>query len=67
MKQIEIETTTTTKVMMDGHNNNDVIKLAAELAHCVLEELSMYRNDNDLIATFNCEDIACEFLDLIDD
>jgi len=45
-----------------------VIKKAADLAHEVLEELSIYRQRNDLDPlTFSCEGSCCEFLDLIDD
>lgn len=68
MKQLKVTTTTSTIVTLDGLDINDVIKQAADLAHEVLEELSIYRQRNDLDdGTFACEGEACAFLDLIDD
>lgn len=68
MKHIRIKTTATAEVTLDGLDIDDVIKQAANLAHLVLEELSIYRQDNDLDTfTFECEGKACAFLDLIDD
>jgi hypothetical protein len=68
MKQLKITTTASAIVTLDGLDINDVIKQAADLAHLVLEELSVYRQrnnlDNDI---FDCEGEACGFLDLIDD
>ena len=55
-------------VTLDGLDIDDVIKKAADRAHEVLEELSIYRQRNDLDSdTFGCEASCCEFLDLIDD
>lgn len=60
----EVVTTAT----LDGLDIDDVIKQAADLAHSVLEELSIYRQRNNLEdITFDCEGEACAFLDLIDD
>ena len=68
MKQIKVTTTASATVMLDGLDINDVIKQAADLAHEVLEELSIYRQEHDLDPrTFSCEGSCCAFLDLIDD
>lgn len=68
MKQLKIATTASAIVTLDGLDINDVIKKAADLAHEVLEELSIYRQKHDLDPmTFSCEGSCCEFLDLIDD
>jgi len=66
MKQLKVNTSAI--VTLDGLDVNDVIKQAAELAHEVLEELSIYRQKHDLDdGTFDCEASCCTFLDLIDD
>lgn len=68
MKQLKITTTASAIVTLDGLDINDVIQQAADLAHEVLEELSIYRQRNDLDSdTFACEGSCCAFLDLIDD
>lgn len=68
MKQLKIETKASAMVTLDGLDINDVIKQAADLAHEVLEELSIYRQEHDLDPmTFSCEGSCCAFLDLIDD
>ena len=68
MKQLKVITTASAIVTLDGLDINDVIKKAADLAHEVLEELSIYRQQHDLDSdTFTCESSCCEFLDLIDD
>lgn len=67
MKKLRIETKASAVVTPDGLIVEDVIKQAADLAHHVLEELSIYRQKNDLDSEFYCESEACEFLDLIDD
>ena len=68
MKQLKVTTAATAIVTLDGLDINDVIKKAADLAHEVLEELSIYRQENDLDPlTFRCEGSCCEFLDLIGD
>jgi hypothetical protein len=68
MKQLKVTTTASSIVTLDGLDVNDVIKEAADLAHEVLEELSIYRQRNDLDSDiFSCEASACAFLDLIDD
>lgn len=48
MKQLNIATTAFAVVTLDGLDINDVIKQAADLAHEVLEELSIYRQRNGL-------------------
>lgn len=68
MKQLKVTTTASAIVTLDGLDINDVIKQTADLAHEVLEELSIYRQRNGLDSnTFSCEASACAFLDLIDD
>ncbi len=68
MKQLKITTTASATVTLDGLDVDDVIKKAAGLAHEVLVELSIYRQEHDLDPlTFSCEASCCEFLDLIDD
>ena len=67
MKQLKVTTTASAIVTLDGLDINDVIKKAADLAHEVLEELSIYRQRHDLDDIFTCEASCCEFLDLIDD
>ena len=67
MKQLKVTTTASAIVTLDGLDINDVIKQAADLAHEVLEELSIYRQRNDLDDIFTCEGSCCAFLDLIDD
>jgi len=68
MKQLKITTTTSAIVTLDGLDVDDVIRQAADLAHDVLEELSIYRQRHDLDSdTFSCEGSCCAFLDLIDD
>lgn len=67
MKQLKITTTASAIVTLDGLDVDDVIRQAANLAHEVLEELSIYRQQNNLDDTFYCEGSACAFLDLIDD
>ncbi len=68
MKQLKITTTASAIVTLDGLDINNVIKQAADLAHEVLEELSIYRQRNGLESDiFSCEASCCAFLDLIDD
>lgn len=68
MKALKIKTTVTATVTLDGLDINDVIRKAADLAHEVLEELSIYRQQHSLDSdTFSCEASCCEFLDLIND
>ena len=42
MKELKVNTTANTIVTLDGLNIDDVIQKAADLAHHVLEELSIY-------------------------
>ena len=63
MKQLKITTTASAIVTLDGLDVDEVIKQAADLAHEVLEELSIYRQRNDLDPdTFSCEASCCVFL-----
>ncbi len=55
MKQLKITPTASAVVTLDGLDVDDVIRKAADLAHEVLEELSIYRQRNDLDSdTFGC-------------
>lgn len=66
MSPINIKTST--KVTINGIEIDDVIEEAKKLAHTVLEELSIYRQQNNLDSdVFYCEGDACAFLDLIGD
>lgn len=66
MKQLQV--TTSTIVKLGDTDVVEVIDRAASLAHEVLEELSIYRQENDLDSDiFACEGTCCEFLDLIGD
>ena len=68
MKKLKVTANATAIVSLDGLDIDDIIKRAANLAHEVLEELSIYRQENHLDpSTFKCEGSCCEFLDLIDD
>lgn len=68
MKSLKVTTTASAIVTFDGLDVDDVLRKAACLAHEVLEELSIYRQQHDLDPfTFSCEASCCEFLDLIDD
>lgn len=68
MKSIKIDTHTTTTVTIDGKPIYEVLKMAADLAHFVCEELSIYRQRHDLDPLeFDCEGEACAFLDAIGD
>jgi len=66
MKKLDIKTITT--VTLDGLDIQSVLNEAANLAHEVLEELSIYRQRNNLDPfEFNCEGSCCKFLNLIGD
>jgi hypothetical protein len=68
MKQLKVITTASSIVTLDGLDIDDVIRQAANLAHEVLDELSIYRQQHNLDPlTFSCEVSCCAFLDLIDD
>ena len=65
MKPIAYKTTATATI--NGKDVADIIRMAADLAHSVLEELSVYRQRNDIVEVFKFEGEACEFLDMIGD
>lgn len=67
MKQLKIQTNATAFVTLDGLDINEVVREAADLAHAVLEELSIWRQRTDSATYFDCEGLACKFLDMIDD
>ena len=68
MRPLHIKTTTETDVTINGCEIHEVLDAAADFAHHVLEELSIYRQRNDLDPlTFDCEGEACVFLDMIGD
>lgn len=63
-----IKTETTVKITYNGKPIYDVLKQACDLAHFVLEELSVYRQRNNLDPlTFECEGECCAFLDMMGD
>ena len=63
MSPLKIKTTTNTDVTINGCEIREVLYAAADFAHHVLEELSIYRQRNDLDPlTFDCEGEACAFL-----
>ena len=57
----------TADVTMHGRDINEIIEKAAQLAHGVLEDLSVYRQKEGIDEEFMCEDEACEFLNMIGD
>lgn len=65
MKPIAYKTTATATI--NGKDVADIIRMAADFAHSVLEELSVYRQRNEIVEDFKCEGEACEFLDMIGD
>lgn len=68
MRKFKIETECTAKVSVNGTEINEILSMAADLAHEVLEELSIYRQQNNLESDFfGCEGSACAFLDAIGD
>ena len=65
---VDIETKVDTKVTVNGHDINKIVEMTCNLAHEVLEELSIYRQEHDLDDfTFMCEGSCCEFLNTIGD
>lgn len=68
MRYFKIETECVAKVSVNGKEINEILSMAADLAHEVLEELSIYRQQNNLDSdAFCCEGSACAFLDAIGD
>lgn len=68
MKQpLEIITTTTTKVKYNGLLASEVISEAIDLAHQVLIDLSIYRQEHGIEEYFDIEGRATEFLDKVGD
>ncbi len=66
MNRLSIKTKTEIKV--GDVPLDDVLQKAIDLAHLVLEELSTYRQYNNLeLDVFSCEGEACSFLDMIGD
>lgn len=56
------------KVTYNGIDAKEIIHDAIDLAHSVLEELSIYRQRHDLdILEFRCEGECCKFLDKVGD
>lgn len=67
MKNIEVKINTETSVTIDGKPVYEYLKMACDLAHEVLEELSVYRQEKGVDDEFYCEGSACAFLDAIGD
>ena len=56
------------KVTYNGVDAKEIIHDAIDLAHAVLEELSIYRQQHDLDSMeFSFEADCCEFLDKVGD
>ena len=66
---IETEIKTKTTVNVNGHNLDEVLDLAVEMAHTILEEASHMRNNGELgeDVTLFGEGMACRFLDMVGD
>ena len=63
---VKIETEVKTVATVNGQSADHVIEEAAALAHSVLEELSIWRQQHGMEDDFfSCEAQACQFLDLI--
>ena len=68
MSTLKIETEVKAVATVNGQSAEHVIEEAAALAHAVLEELSIWRQQHDMEDDFfSCEAHACQFLDLIGD
>lgn len=67
MENLKVDTKTETTVTVNGYTVEDVMLAAQQLAHSVLEELSIYRQRNEISEDFFCEGDACAFLDMIGD
>ena len=67
MKTITINIKTESSVKIGDKSVYEVLRTAADLAHEVLEELSIYRQKKGIDDNFYCEGSACKFLDMIDD
>ncbi len=68
MKQpLEITTKTTVEVRYNSLPVPEIIADAIDLAHYVLEELSIYRQEHGIEDFFGCEGGATEFLDKVGD
>lgn len=67
--EIKTKTDTTTTVTVNGHDIHEVMQLACELAHELLEETSHFRQSDERYENieFGCEGTACRFLDMIGD
>ena len=59
-----------TTVSLNGHDIDDVLKLAVDMAHTALEEISHLRQEGRTIGETEdlcCEGMACRFLDMVGD
>lgn len=66
--RLKIQTKTNTTVTVNDRPVEEILEMAADFAHEVLEELSIYRQEHNLDPlTFDCEGSACAFLDAIGD
>ena len=66
---IETEVKTKTTVNVNGHNLDEVLDLACDLSHEILEQISFLRNQGRIGETENLpvEGMACRFLDMVGD
>ena len=67
---IQTEVKTKTHVNVNGHDLDDVLDLAIEMAHTFLEGASKLRNTGGKLDEYEDllgEGIACRFLDMVGD
>ena len=67
--KIETEVKTSTTVNINGHNIHEVMDLAVDMAHTLLESASHLRNTGkfDEYEDILGEGMACRFLDMVGD
>jgi len=64
---IETEVKTKTTINVNGHNIDEVLDLACDLSHEILEQISFLRNQGRIGETeyIPVEGMACRFLDMV--
>jgi len=66
---IETDVKTNTTVNINGRNLDEVLDLACDLSHEILEQISILRNQGRIGETEDlpAEGMACRFLDMVGD
>lgn len=66
---IETEVKTKTTVNVNGHNLDEILDLACDLSHEILEQISFFRNQGRIGENEDLpvEGMACRFLDMVGD